>query len=522
MGIPAYFVHIVKNHPDILKTLTQENVVDNFYIDSNSIVYDCVHAYNGQNSENFENTIIIETCKKIDEYIAIVKPKNKVIIAFDGVAPVAKLNQQRERRYKSWLEKAVIGQHKHKWDTCAITPGTKFMACLSEGITSHFSDRNNLDITISSSEETGEGEHKIYDAIRSAPTYHKNTTTVVYGLDADLIMLSLNHLNIAHRLYLYRETPHFIKSIDRSLEPGCSYVIDVPLFAEQLGNSLEGINKTMKDPVSITRDYVFMCFFLGNDFLPHFPSLNIRTNGIDTLLETYKKCSATRNFCLVQGTNINWKCLRSFIHELAKGEHERIKSEHNMRDYRSKRPPRPRDGESEAECRLINIPMYERNIEKYIAPEKEDWEWRYYKTLLDVEINNERKRDICVNYLEGLEWTLAYYTTGCKNFRWTYKYHYPPLLTDLAEYTPGLDTTFVESDNLGPVSPTTQLAYVLPRSSLVLLPNKMIREILENTRPHWYEAKVELLWAYCKYFWESHAVLPHINLNELEQLVTTS
>jgi len=293
------------------------------------------------------------------------------------------------------------------------------------------------------------------------------------------------------------------------------------MFAERLGEELNSTMSTALSPTARTRDYVFMCFFLGNDFLPHFPSINIRTTGIETLMSTYRKCAAAKGFCLVRGTKINWRGLNRFVSELAAGEKTRMEDEHALRDARSKRPPQPRDGESTAECRLVNTPLCQRGTERYISPGSHDWEWRYYKALLDVEINSDRRQEICVNFLEGLEWTLAYYTTGCKSFRWTYRYHYPPLLADLVHYTPTLDTTFVQPDGTGAVSPLTQLAYVLPRSSLSLLPTD-VRSVLESSKPHWYEDRVELLWAYCRYFWECHVVLPHINVDELEQLVTSA
>ena len=44
---------------------------------------------------------------KIEEYISVIQPNNNIMIAFDGVAPVAKLEQHRTRRYKSWYQNEV-------------------------------------------------------------------------------------------------------------------------------------------------------------------------------------------------------------------------------------------------------------------------------------------------------------------------------------------------------------------------------------------------------------------------------
>ena len=78
---------------------------------------------------------------QIDTYIKEINPSNLVYISFDGVAPFAKLKQQKERRFKSKVITElindiigendiignVIGNVIGNFDRTCITPGTEFM-----------------------------------------------------------------------------------------------------------------------------------------------------------------------------------------------------------------------------------------------------------------------------------------------------------------------------------------------------------------------------------------------------------
>lgn len=675
MGIPSYFSNVVKRHKAVIKKLAGIPRIHNLYMDTNGLIYDAVRVVGsnlGMSNDEYETRIIETVCNKIDEYFAMFRPSNKVMIAFDGVAPVAKLNQQRERRYKSWFTTIVeqtINQKNalldplsssvktpalqlkdatgHKpWNTSSITPGTIFMNKLNTRMRAYCEMKsremsNPIEYIYSGSDIAGEGEHKIFEYIRENERYHKDTTTLIYGLDADLIMLCLNHLHVSQNIYLYRDTPEFIQSLDSTLSSSDQYYLDIPEFAcsleaimretklggtasditnnyrvpyvsdaktvashattEALSSKVVNQNRITPDVIAAIDDYILMTFMLGNDFMPHFPSLNLRTNGMTVLLQTYANMFKGSTDYLVSRSSghpvIVWKTLRAFIGLLAETEHNRFMNEHKTRDRQGKQKfgdaggggngggnrsvaktgssVGPTDVISSPQvsvdireltkiacnrvvqmvgnierCHSLNefmtIPLQERAAEKYIDPFRENWEFRYYDALFGIDIyakertttasgagagagggrkssNIDRLQMICVNYIEGLEWTMRYYSTGCIDWRWTYKYPYAPLLVDLMRYMPHLDTALFPNSSSAtpvknPVRDLVQLCYVLPMASHGLLP-PAVAEKLKRYYSHYYCDKLDFKWSYCKYFWEAHTELPHIRISELERVV---
>jgi 5'-3' exonuclease len=546
MGIPSYFSHIVKKHRNIFKKVSNDTTkIDNLYLDCNSIIYDAVHeAHKAQaqadaenskinNFSTFEKLLIKMVCEKLDHYIKLLVPAQRVLIAFDGVAPVAKLEQQRKRRYMSWYNEKIVAELKNEksdtttWSTSSITPGTEFMKQLTAEIKLHFlANKNNINIMISASDEVGEGEHKIYEYIRQNSEYHSKTTTVIYGLDADLIMLTLNHIHISNKMYLFRETPHFIQTIDKTLDANELYLMDIPYFAERMIEELSACETGEEGETELINtkifDYIFICFFLGNDFMPHFPALNIRTSGIDTIICAYKHVfngskTGIIEYNATEGQTIIWKNLRKFIDYLSCNELESIKNEYTRRDKQAKNNSHYGNygNNNKEEDKLLLIPLKERSIEKFINPHESGWQERYYNALFNIRINDDRRKEISLNYLEGLEWTMKYYSKGCVDWRWSYKYDYPPLLCDLIKYVPYFDTNLLEVKPKNSVSPLVQLSYVLPKSSHYLLPPN-IRALL---KAEWYNEDCSFKWSFCKYFWEAHVCLPEINISELEMLI---
>mgnify|MGYP006127888401 FL=1 len=568
MGIPSYYSYLIKNYKKLLKNFKEKKNIDNFYLDSNSIIYDCLNDFSSKN--DIEEQLITNVCLKIDKYIKEIKPTKLVYISFDGVAPVAKLKQQKERRYKSKLSDLLLKElhlqeetydetynktynetddPKKEFDKTCITPGTSFMKNLDDKLHLFFNGREKIygvkQIIISSSLERGEGEHKIFDLIRQKSLIEKNSKEnnkenhIVYGLDADLIILCLNHLSFSKDIYLFRETPEFVKSINTDLNPNELYIMDMNELMDLILVEMTD-EPNVKNKELLIKDYVLLMMFMGNDFLPHFPSLNIRTFGIQMILDVYRVTLGNKGMRLIYDNGkICWANVREIIEKLSNMEHDNFKKEYKIRDNMSKRfsslkynndnnGNNGNNGNNDnngnngnkmskekIEKEISTIPLQNRDDELYINPHESYWEDRYYETLFDSKNTEENMKKICLNYLEGLEWNMRYYVSGCYNWKWKYNYNYPPLFKDLIKYTPIWDVDMIEKNDKN-ITETQQLGYVLPENSLHLLEKKDEEKIKKYKLNN---SSIEIRWSFCKYFWESHILFYEEKLEDICNLI---
>ena len=568
MGIPAYFSYILRSHRNVLQTTVPVHV-DRLYMDCNSILYDVFHRMSKvapgktdveRDIEFRYNTLIDEVILAIESYVKLIKPQQLVYIAFDGVAPRAKMNQQRQRRYKSEFMKTVCvpgqdpgsnliqGQDDDPWwTTTMFTPGTQFMTMLTTQLKHRLISRPLLKYIVSASDEPGEGEHKMTQHVRD--NLDTNHVIAWYGLDSDLIMLAMLHARTFREFYLFREKPEFASVLEPTLEPK-SKTGPGPKSKSSTGPGPNPKSNTGPEPksppeimymnihrlaesvyIELTKndtctiiqgdqmwrrvyDYVFLCFFLGNDFLPHFPALNLRTHGIQVLTDTYRKYVMKSEYVYlvdIDSHTILWKQVQIMIHALATMEHELILKEYDIRDKQERRYV-PIETAIQQQAVFEQLPMLLRGKEKYIAPRKEGWESRYYQTLFphhhvsNIELKSQIEYKASMNYLEALEWVFTYYVAGCRDWQWQYRYEYPPLLCDLVRQVPHAHTIFIrenKSEPSVPVSPIEQLQYVLPPSQHHLIPG-FIRGS-DQSMPT--TTVTDFEWSFCKYFWEAHFTL---------------
>jgi len=459
MGVPGFFVWLMKNNVHNNIIINNLKDINNLYFDANCLFhpkcFDILKLYsNITDIDKLEELMIKRIIKYIKYIIDFVKPTDNIYIAVDGVAPVAKINQQRKRRYKSVIDKKFTEQLNKKyninknteWSNIVITPGTNFMIKLDNALEKF---KNRLpNIIYSSYKEPGEGEHKIIRYIKQNEEQIKKRH-VIYGLDADLIFLALSAYTNNSEIFLLRELQH-LKNINQPItddvnEPLCYLSIKnvINTYNEYIINKLEEYIDYLEldlNSVDFSKDFIILCFLLGNDFIPHIPTLNIRINGIEYLIEAYcKMYSYTQSYIYnYDKKKINWNNLKMIFEYIGDYEHEFYTSD--IPAYKNKNKNRRCNATIDYDRDIWNRDNL-KDIEKTDLiqlgiGEKKDYKFRYYEIKFNSRINQDHFIDnICKNYIEMIQWICNYYfDISMPSWQFCYYFDDAPFASDLIRY----------------------------------------------------------------------------------------
>ncbi|KAG8762834.1 hypothetical protein FRC11_007551 [Ceratobasidium sp. 423] len=291
-----------------------------------------------------EDQIFTAIFSYVDHLFGKIKPRKLFFMAIDGVAPRAKMNQQRARRFRTAKDAQEAREKAEKngeklpdekaFDSNCITPGTVFMRKLSEQLKyfvnkkiSEDANWREVQVVLSGHEVPGEGEHKIMEYIRlskAQPDYDPNVRHCLYGLDADLIMLGL--LSHDPHFCLLREEVKFGPQKNKSkgsLETQSFYLLHISLLREYLDLEFQSLTSTLPFEYDLERiidDFVLIAVFIGNDFLPHLPDLHIHENALERLFDIYKAVLPNAGGYLNESGEIHRGRLQMILDELATGE----------------------------------------------------------------------------------------------------------------------------------------------------------------------------------------------------------
>lgn len=107
-------------------------------------------------------------------------------------------------------------------------------------------------------------------------------------------------------------------------------------------------------------DWVFMCFFVGNDFLPHLPSLDIRENGIDTLIAIWRDNLPAMGGYLTQDGHVEFRKAQLIMQGLAKQEDSIFRRRRQVEERKAANERRRKqENEERSKRRRRSSPSYE-------------------------------------------------------------------------------------------------------------------------------------------------------------------
>ena len=252
-----------------------------------------------------------------------------------------------------------------------------------------------------------------------------------------------------------------------------------------------------------------MCSILGNDFIPHILNLNIKTGGLDKLINI-TEIAIRSNGSLVENGKISQATLTEIFNKISENEDTEIISYINTDIQRH-----PRDFTLKSQEYAIKNkdPVL---FDMYNNSKK--WRYYYYKRLFNININNDSAyiSNASNNYIKGIYWTYNYYKKMELDYTWYYPYNYPPTTKDISNYLKvniinpiKLKGTFLE--------PKYQLLLILPIFSIKLIDKSLQKYMTDITMglKHLYPTEYQIQTLFKTHLWECCPILPMIDIEKI-------
>jgi len=387
MGIEKFFVNL-KSNQNCNKNITirSTNNFDCIYNDFNSIICKTVEEleqklnyvnyeqiYNSYNSikefseeskkiielynidvKNLNNnldTIFLKTISK--NIYTILSEINKdyikmIYIAFDGIPTMAKIVEQRRRKYTKYILDEIRFRIYKKYESSVDTIRKEFenkritidLTCkIDSDLIKSLINLNNIDIIISDKTEVGEGEKKIFEHIASN---YNTSSYLIVSPDSDVIILALLHQNLM-KIRSFDSLFNIIKNINPieyiNVDQIRLNLIDY--IKNQINIYKIDERNLIPNECNIVSDIIFLIQFLGNDYIPRINCLTAKSS-LNILIDIYiRHITRTKNkfkYLVFNENNmykINYDNLNSIIFKLSENEHKLLYETYCVNNYKN-------------------------------------------------------------------------------------------------------------------------------------------------------------------------------------------
>lgn len=512
MGIPSYFRKIIQKYPSIVSHNVMDKKAKYLCFDFNCLIYRCIRApsmsglpavtmSDPDSVVAWEDALLKEVKATVKEVWGVAGKPAHVFLAVDGVVPSAKIRQQRVRRFKSaWLRCGSSTSTSSGWDSNSITPGTEFMRKLTRVLEGLCKEKGWI---LSSVDEPGEGEHKVMRWLKGVSS--KGDCCLVYGLDADLILLSMLTGEMgALDMYLLREKQEFgPAAAGAGQEPQEYTFMNLAEFKRRLG--ITGYQEVL--------NYLALMSLMGNDFLPHSLTHKLGDDGHDCVLDELREMRRGGRW-LVVDDKIQYDVLGTLCKRWSMDEDARM--EKMIRGKRQQAERGVGRGMDPSEA----LPL-EWDVEKVLVGERSDrllegWRDIYWYSWIHPMADRDK---ICSEYLFGCQWILDYYLGKEVNMFWMFPAWIPPLWSDLARVGSMMNVSSASaSGSSEPIKPEEQLAMVLPLESWDLVRDSSLRR-LPALAPQMWPKAFGFFSAGRRWLWECEARVPVLCAERLREIL---